>query len=76
MSQKKPVFEASLSELEKLVSRLESEELPLADAIAAFEKGQALIKECESQLQSAEQAVKQLLQDHEAPEEIPFEGEV
>ncbi|MGE3726124.1 MAG: exodeoxyribonuclease VII small subunit [Candidatus Sericytochromatia bacterium] len=78
MSKKKPVFEESLSELEKLVGRLESEEIPLAEAIAAFEKGQSLIKACEEQLQAAEQVVKQLLQAPEtAPEdnqEVDFEG--
>ncbi len=78
MSKKKPVFEESLSELEKLVSRLESEEIPLAEAIAAFEKGQNLIKACEGQLQEAEQVVKQLLQGTaEGPkevQEIDFEG--
>lgn len=78
MSKKKPVFEESLSELEKLVSRLESEEIPLAEAIAAFEKGQNLIKACEGQLQEAEQVVKQLLQGTaESPkevQEIDFEG--
>lgn len=65
MSKKKPVFEESLGELETLVNRLESEEIPLADAIAAFEKGQSLIKACEAQLQAAEQVVKQLLQPSE-----------
>ncbi|MBT9544569.1 MAG: exodeoxyribonuclease VII small subunit [Candidatus Sericytochromatia bacterium] len=78
MSKKKPVFEESLSELEKLVGRLESEEIPLAEAIAAFEKGQNLIKACEGQLQEAEQVVKQLLQgtaeDPKEAQEIDFEG--
>lgn len=60
MTKKKPVFEESLAELEQLVQRLEGE-LPLAEAIAAFEKGQALISQCEAQLQQAEQVVKQLL---------------
>lgn len=78
MSKKKPVFEESLSELEKLVGRLESEEIPLAEAIAAFEKGQSLIKACEEQLQAAEQVVKQLLQTPETATddnpEVDFEG--
>jgi len=78
VSKKKPVFEESLSELEKLVGRLESEEIPLAEAIAAFEKGQSLIKACEEQLQAAEQVVKQLLQTPETATddnpEVDFEG--
>ncbi len=78
MSKKKPVFEESLNELEKLVGRLESEEIPLAEAIAAFEKGQNLIKACEGQLQEAEQVVKQLLQGtadgSKEAQEIAFEG--
>lgn len=77
MSKKKPVFEESLNELEKLVGRLESEEIPLAEAIAAFEKGQSLIKVCEGQLQEAEQVVKQLLQSTaegaKEAQEIDFE---
>ncbi|PIQ27094.1 exodeoxyribonuclease VII small subunit [bacterium (Candidatus Blackallbacteria) CG17_big_fil_post_rev_8_21_14_2_50_48_46] len=75
MTKKKPVFEESLAELEKLVQKLEGE-IPLADAIAAFEKGQALISQCETQLQEAEQSVKQLVhsgsEDLEEFSEEPF----
>lgn len=70
MSKKKPTFEASLAELERLIQRLEGE-LPLEEAIATFEKGQALIRQCEAQLQQAEQVVKQLLSSgHEEPLDV------
>jgi exodeoxyribonuclease VII small subunit len=73
MATKKPVFETSLAELEKLVQRLEQAEIPLAEAIGAFEKGQKLIQTCEHELQAAEQLVKQLLSNGEDFEESPLQ---
>ncbi|MGB0958113.1 MAG: exodeoxyribonuclease VII small subunit [Litorivicinus sp.] len=58
-----PTFEQQLDELESLVTRLESGEVPLAEAMAAFEKGMALSKQCSSQLQQAEQRISQLMND-------------
>ena len=55
-------FEAALAELEKLVARMESGELPLEEALRSFERGVQLARECQSALQSAQQKVQILLQ--------------
>lgn len=53
-------FEAAVEELETVVGRLEEEELPLEEAIALFERGQALLARCQDQLTAAELKVQQL----------------
>ena len=55
-------FEATLAELEALVARLETGELPLDEALRTFEQGVHLTRECQSALSSAQQKVQQLLQ--------------
>ena len=57
-----PAFEAALAQLESLVSRLESGDLPLDEALRTFEQGVRLTRECQSALASAQQKVQQLLQ--------------
>jgi len=46
-------FESSLSELEKLVSSMEEDSLPLEKMIELYERGTKLVAECEDTLQSA-----------------------
>ncbi|MBN3115315.1 exodeoxyribonuclease VII small subunit [Pectobacterium brasiliense] len=61
-------FESSLNELEKIVTRLESGELPLDDALNEFEHGIQLARQGQQKLQQAEQRVQILLSDDlEAP---------
>ncbi len=55
-------FENSLSELEKTVRELESGDLPLEQALKAFEKGISLTRDCQKALQDAEQKVRILLE--------------
>lgn len=47
-------FEAALGELEARVSRLERGDLDLDAALAAFEEGVALVRECHEKLDAAE----------------------
>lgn len=54
-------FEKALAELELQVQRLESGDLPLEDALQAFEKGVRLSRDCQQALAEAEQKVKLLL---------------
>ncbi|VXC51066.1 MULTISPECIES: exodeoxyribonuclease VII small subunit [Serratia] len=56
-------FENSLSELERIVTRLESGELPLEDALNEFERGVQLARQGQQKLQQAEQRVQILLND-------------
>ncbi len=57
-----PAFEAALAQLELLVSRLESGDLPLDEALRTFEQGVRLTRECQTALAAAQQKVQQLLQ--------------
>jgi exodeoxyribonuclease VII small subunit len=50
-------FEDSLAELERLVRELEDGRLGLDDALARYEQGVGLIKQCHAQLRQAEQRV-------------------
>lgn len=53
-------YEAALSELETLVLDLESDEHALADALAMFERGQALARYCAQLLENAELKIQEL----------------
>jgi exodeoxyribonuclease VII small subunit len=55
-------FESALAELEKLVARMEAGDMPLDQALAGFERGVQLTRECQGALQSAQQKVQILLQ--------------
>ena len=59
---RQPGFEQTLAELEALVARLESGELPLDQALAAFEQGVKLTRACQAALQAAQQKVQVLTQ--------------
>ena len=61
-------FEAALQELERLVQTLESGNLPLEEALAAYERGMTLLKFCQETLASAEQRIRIL----NGAEAIPF----
>jgi exodeoxyribonuclease VII small subunit len=54
-------FEATLAQLEELVARLESGELPLDEALRAFEQGVRMTRECQTALTAAQQKVQQLV---------------
>ena len=53
-------FEKALEELEKIVARLERGEVPLAESIAIYERGEALKKHCERLLGEAEARVEKI----------------
>ena len=57
---KAPSFEDALAELEQIVRALEAGEITLEDALARYEKGVTLLKNCYSQLRQAEQRIFQL----------------
>ena len=49
-------FEESLEELESIVNRLESGDVPLDDAINEFNRAMVLVKACDDKLKNAEKA--------------------
>jgi exodeoxyribonuclease VII small subunit len=53
-------YEQAFSELEKVVASLETNQKTLDEAIALFERGQALAKHCAGLLDRAELRVRQL----------------
>lgn len=53
-------YEAALQELEQLVSRLESGELPLAQLLAGYQRGAELLKYCRDQLEAIDGQIKVL----------------
>ena len=56
-----PDFEAALTELEKIVEKMESGEQSLEEALAAFQRGIELTRTCQQGLKEAEQRVDKLL---------------
>lgn len=68
-----PPFEEALRELEAVVSRLESGELDLEAALAAFQRGIELVRICAARLDAAEKRVEMLVADAEGnPVARPF----
>ncbi len=59
---KTETFESALARLEEIVRLLESGNAPLDASLAVFEEGTALVKQCNSQLDNAEQKIKILMQ--------------
>ena len=68
-------LEKSLEQLEALVVRLESGDLPLEQALKEFEQGVKLTRQCQAALQEAEQKVEILLKKTAAAEPSPFTGD-
>jgi exodeoxyribonuclease VII small subunit len=58
-----PTFEQSLLRLEKVLEDLEHGNLPLEEALKAFEEGVRLVKACQQKLDEVEQKVELLLKD-------------
>ena len=59
-------FEGALEQLEQLVARMESGELPLAEMIDRFEQGNRLLGLCAKRLQDAGRKIELLRQDRES----------
>lgn len=68
-------FETSLQQLEQIVIRLESGNLPLEDALNEFERGVQLARTGQQTLQQAEQRVQILLSDDKNADLTPFTPE-
>ena len=57
-----PSFESALTELEDIVARMEGGQLPLKDALAAYQRGAVLLGFCQRELKGAQQQVEILEQ--------------
>lgn len=56
-------FEEAYNKLEETVQKLEAGNLPLEDALALYEQGMMLAKQCGVQLDKAELTIKRLTPD-------------
>ena len=67
-------FEQAMADLEAVVARLEQGEVPLEEALQAFERGVALTRACQEALAAAEQKVEILLERPDGSRAaVPFE---
>jgi exodeoxyribonuclease VII small subunit len=53
-------FEEAMAELEQMVTRLESGELPLDQLLTHYQRGAALLQHCREKLQAVEDQIKVL----------------
>ena len=63
MARKKENFEEALQKLEAIVAKMEEGDLPLEEALKAFEEGVRLAKVCTGKLDEAERKVEKLIRD-------------
>ncbi len=66
-------FEKKMARLEEIVSLMEGGGLPLEKAIALFEEGVVLSKECRGVLENTERRITLLMK---GDMEVPFEDQV
>jgi exodeoxyribonuclease VII small subunit len=66
-------FEGALERLEGLVEQLESGDLPLEDALKAFEQGVALSRRCAGELDAAERRIEVLVEQGAGLAAEPFD---
>lgn len=59
-SVEKMSFEEALSELEKIVQKIDSGQENLSDAISSFERGVTLRKHCDSMLKDAKMKIEKI----------------
>jgi exodeoxyribonuclease VII small subunit len=70
---KQPDFEAALSELEGLVRKLETGDLPLNESLDEFKRGIELTRHCQDVLDKAQLSVEQLMNLDDESSGKPFE---
>lgn len=63
------LFNEKMEKINGIVDQLEKEQIPLEDALALFQEGVELIKECQSFLKETEQKITII---NESSEEAPF----
>ncbi|MGK0552291.1 exodeoxyribonuclease VII small subunit [Enterococcus faecalis] len=71
MAAEEKTFEQSLNALEEIVQRLERGDVPLEEALEAFQEGMALSKQCQDTLEKAEKTLTKMMT--ESNSEILFE---
>jgi exodeoxyribonuclease VII small subunit len=76
MARKSNEFEKAFQQLETIVKRLESEEMPLDESLQLFEEGIRLSRFCNQKLEEVEKKIELILADPKGQPRIePFESE-
>jgi exodeoxyribonuclease VII small subunit len=76
MVRKSNEFEKAFQQLETIVKRLESEEMPLDESLQLFEEGIRLSRFCNQKLEEVEKKIELILSDAKGqPRVEPFESE-
>jgi exodeoxyribonuclease VII small subunit len=71
---KKLNYEASVTELESLVNRLEQGDISLEESLKLYESGVLLTRDCQDSLQAAEQKVQMLIQQSGQSNLVDFDS--
>jgi exodeoxyribonuclease VII small subunit len=58
-------FEEAIKELTNIVGKIEQGQIPLQDSLEQYEKGMALIKQCRTILQKAEERIDKITKEQE-----------
>ena len=61
-------FAEKMDELEKILRDLEGDSLTLDSALAEYERGVALVRECRAYLEDAQKKITMLYQEYAAPQ--------
>lgn len=67
-------FEDALAQLEAITEAMQGNDLPLEEALAAYERGQTLVRYCQEKLAEVEQKL-QVLDGEQLKEWQPDDGE-
>ena len=73
--EKEQSFEENLEELEVIVKKLESGEVPLDEAIDKFNEAMKLAKKCNEKLKAAEESVNKVLTENGELKDFKLEEE-
>lgn len=71
-TKKKVSFEEALDALNETVKAMESGDLSLEESLVSFEKGIALVRECQQSLDKAEQKVEKLIAKQDGFDTVEF----
>jgi len=58
-------FEEAIKELTNIVGKIEQGQIPLQDSLEQYEKGMALIKQCRTILQKAEERIEKITKEQD-----------
>lgn len=72
MSEQEIGFEQAMDQLESIVAKLESGDVPLEQAIELFQEGMRLSRLCSQKLESVERKIEMLLEEDGQTVKKPF----